>query len=82
MSNPVIGELVTEVSEEVTIMKSAQTLIEGFVTRLDDAVKAALENGATAAELEPLASLKSDLDSNGNALAAAVAANTPVAPNA
>lgn len=62
-----ITALETEVSEEVTIMASAEKLISGFADRLRDA-------GADPAKL---AKLQSDLDTNGNALAAAVAANTP-----
>ena len=64
-----ISELETEVSEEVTIMGSAEKLINGFADRLRDA-------GVDRAKL---AKLQSDLDTSGGALAAAVAANTPAA---
>ena len=64
-----ISALETEVAEEVDIMKSATILINGFADRLRDA-------GADPAKL---AALQSDLDTNGSALAAAVAANTPAA---
>lgn len=80
MANPVIGTLTTEVSEATTIMQSATVLINGFQQRLTDAVNAALANGATEAELQPLNDLVSALDTEGNALAAAVQANTPQAP--
>lgn len=76
---PAIDDLVTEVSEEVTIMAKAKTLIDGFADRLKAAVDASLANGATAEQLVPLTKLKSDLDSSGNDLAASVAANTPAA---
>jgi len=62
-----ITELETEVSEEVGIMQSAKVLIEGFAARLAEA-------GVDPAKL---AKLKSDLNDNGDALAAAVAANAP-----
>lgn len=65
-----ISALEAEVAEEVDIMKSAETLISGFADRLRDA-------GADPAKL---AKLQSDLDTQGSALAAAVAANTPAAP--
>jgi hypothetical protein len=65
-----ITELETEVSEEVTVMDSATKLVNGFADRLRDA-------GVDPAKL---AKLQSDLDTSGNALAAAVAANTPAAP--
>lgn len=73
--NPVIGELTTEVSEAVGVMQSATTLINGFSARLQAGIDAALANGATERELAPLASLKSDLDTAGNDLAAAVSNN-------
>jgi len=74
-----IDNLVTEVSEEVTIMASATTLINGFQARVDAAVNAAIAGGATAAQLQVLTQLQSDLNANGDALAAAVQANTPTA---
>lgn len=80
MANPVIGNLTTEVNETVGIIQSATALINGIQGRITDAVNAALANGATEAELQPLNDLVTALDSEGNALAAAVAANTPPAP--
>lgn len=65
-----ITELETEVAEEVTIMASATALINGFAQRLADA----------GVDPVKLAALRADLDSNGNSLAEAVAANTPAAP--
>lgn len=62
-----ISELEAEVAEEVGIMESATVLINGFAARLADA-------GTDPAKL---AKLRSDLDTKGTALAAAVAANTP-----
>lgn len=67
-----LAELVTEVSESTTVMQSAIVLIEGFSARLQEAI----DNGNP----ETLRALKADLDATGNALAAAVAANTPAAP--
>jgi hypothetical protein len=65
-----ISQLETEVSETVGIMESATVLINGFADRLREA----------AADPAKLAQLQADLDSKGNALAEAVAANTPAAP--
>lgn len=62
-----INELETEVAEEVGVMESATVLINGFADRLRDA----------GADPTKLAKLQSDLDTSGNALAAAVAANQP-----
>lgn len=65
-----ITDLETEVAEETTIMQGATVLINGFAARLADA-------GVDPAKL---AQLKADLDTHGNALAAAVEANTLSAP--
>jgi hypothetical protein len=56
-------------------MQSATALINSFATRLQAAIDAALEGGATAAELAPLVALKTTLDAERANLAAAVAAN-------
>jgi hypothetical protein len=79
MAGQPLTDLVDEVSEEITIMKSASVLIRGFNQRLTDAVAAALANGATEAELAPLTDLKAELDTTGNDLASAVSENTPSA---
>lgn len=65
-----ISQLEAEVAEEVGIMESATILINGFADRLRDA-------GVDPAKL---AALQADLDKNGNALAAAVEANTVAPP--
>ncbi len=77
MANQTITDLSAEVAEEVTVMKSAEALISGFAARLQAGIDAALAGGATATELAALAQLKTDLDTGGTALAAAVEANTP-----
>jgi len=74
-----IADLETEVSESVTVMASATALIKGFKDRLAAGIAAALTGGATAAELTALTKLKTDLDTSGNDLAAAVSENTPAA---
>ena len=75
MANPILGELATEVSETVTVMQSETVLINGFSTKLQTAIAAALANGATEVELAPLSDLKTALDVSSNELSAAVAAN-------
>lgn len=64
-----ISALETEVSEAVTVMQGAKTLIDGFKTRLEDAK----------ADPAKLDALRADLDSHGNSLAEAIAANTVAA---
>lgn len=74
--NPVIDALAAEVAQEVDIMKSAKILIDGFAARTQAAIDAALANGATAEQLVPVTQIVTDLNDNGDALAASVAANT------
>lgn len=76
MAGQPLNDLVTEVGEATTVMKSAAALIRGFKTRMDAAVAEALANGASAEELEPLTALSAELDATGNDLAAAVEENT------
>jgi len=75
MSSPVIGQLTSQVQNTIGVEQSAAALINGFQARLDEAVSKALENGATADELQPLSDLSTEMQSNTDALAAAVAAN-------
>lgn len=75
MTNPVVGTLVTDVNNAKGAMESAVVLINGFQARLDAAVAAALANGASAAELQPLTDLSAAFEADTTALASAVAAN-------
>jgi len=79
MANEAIGVLTTQVQRATEVEKSAEILINGFQARLEAAVAAALANGATAEEIAPLTDLAKALDTEGDALAAAVVANTPAA---
>ena len=80
MANPIVGTVVTEVTETIGVIASATVLIGNFKAMQDAAVAAALALGATEAELQPFYELISVLDENTNALAAAVAANQPAPP--
>jgi hypothetical protein len=62
-----LAVLTQEVAETKTVMASAVTLLQGLKARLD----------AAGTDKVKLAELSADLDTNTNALAAAVAANTP-----
>jgi len=75
-----IAALTAAVNKATTVEKSAEELINGFSARLTAAVNEALANGATAEELQPLTDLGTALDTESDALAAAVQANTPAAP--
>jgi hypothetical protein len=76
MPNPILAALEAEVAEATTVMGSAVTLINGFAKRVQDAVDAAIANGATAEELAPIQAEIDALNTAGEALAAAIVANT------
>ena len=76
MSNPILGQLTQQVQNTVGVEQSATALINGFQQKLDDAVAKALENGATAEELQPLSELSNEMQTQTDALSAAVAAQS------
>lgn len=65
-----LDDLKAEVTVVRTVEESAITLISGIAAR----IQAAIDAGGTAADF---IAMKADLDASSNALAAAVAANTP-----
>lgn len=77
MPNPLLAELQAQVTAATTVVQSATTLILGIPGLIQSAVDAAIANGATAEELAPFDALGDELQAQANALAAAVAANTP-----
>lgn len=79
MPNPILAELTAEVSRDVDVKNSAVIALNGVAGRIEAAVAAALENGATAAELEPVTAEVALLRSSSDELAAAVVAHTPAA---
>ncbi len=74
-----IADLTAQVTKATTVEKSAQTLIEGIQARVEAAVAAAVANGATAEQLQPVSDLAAALDTESDALNAAITANTPSA---
>lgn len=78
MPNPVLDALKAAVTRETEVVQSAVTLINGIAARVQAAVDAALANGATEAELQPVQDEVNTMKANADALAAAVAANTTV----
>lgn len=80
MANNTLDPVVADVTDAITVEKSATILINGFQQRLADGIAAALAGGATAAELQVLTTLDTDLKASKAALAAAVSANTPAVP--
>jgi hypothetical protein len=79
-NNPVIDATIAQVTASDTVIDSATVLIGGIAKMVADAVTAALAGGATAAQLQPVTDVVTVLKAKSDALAAAVAANTPAAP--
>ena len=77
MPNPILDALQAEVTDAITVMDGATTLISGFTARVQAAVDAALANGATAEQLAPIQTEIDAMTASANALAAAVAAVPP-----
>ena len=77
----ILDALTTEVTDAITVMDGATTLILGFNDRLTAAVAAALANGATAEQLAPIQSEIDAMKTSATALAAAVATVPPVTPS-
>lgn len=75
-----IVALQASVANLVTVDQSAIALIQGFGAQVQAAVDAALAAGATPAQLQAMTDLKTAIDDQDTALAAAVAANTPTPP--
>lgn len=77
MANAVIDQTIQTVTEADTVIDGAVVFINSVPTLIQNAVSQALSNGATAAELQPLTQLSTDLKSKSDALKAALLANTP-----
>jgi len=77
MPNPIVDATIAQITTTDNVIDSAVTLVNGIAKLIADAVAAAVANGATAAELQPLSDLVTTLNTKSAALAAAVAANTP-----
>jgi hypothetical protein len=80
MPNPVLEDLRLAVEKNNEVDQSAIALLNGIAARIQAAIDAALANGATEAELQPVVAEVAALKASTDALAAAVAANTPGGP--
>lgn len=76
MPSEVITNLTPQVARATTVVKSATILVKGIKDRIAAAVQEALANGATPEELAPLVSLGNELNTETDALAAAVLEHT------
>ncbi len=75
-----LSNTIAEMTASKTVMDSATTFVGSVPGLLQTAVDAALANGATADELQPVTDLGDQLQASADALAAALAANTPQGP--
>jgi len=80
MAPQVIDDLVAQATVNESVEDSAVIVLNGLQARIDAAVQAALAGGATADQLSAVTQISTDLKSHADAMAAAVAANTPAAP--
>jgi hypothetical protein len=76
MANLTLEALAAQVTNTTTVMASATVLINGIAARIQTAVDAAIQNGATAEELAPVQAEITALAAGSNELAIAVGANT------
>ncbi len=74
MASPILDQLTAQVTETTGVEQSAITFIGGIQQMIDDAVAAALANGATAEQLQPVSDLSTAMEAQTQALAAAIAA--------
>ncbi len=75
----IIDDLEAQITVNKTVEGSAAVLINGFQTRLQAGIDAALAGGATRAQVAPLQADADALKASADALAAAVTVNTPAA---
>lgn len=72
-----IGALQATVTAQNTVVASVLALVQGIPALIDAAVQKALAAGATPAQLAAIEAVSASVKANDDALAAAVAANTP-----
>jgi hypothetical protein len=72
-----IAALTQEVTDAEGVVDSATTFINGVAGMIQTAVQQAIADGATAAQLQPLSDLGTQLEAKSQALAAAIQANQP-----
>lgn len=75
-----IAALQASVNAETDVITSAEALLAGLKTSLDDALAKLAAAGVQPADLQALTDLSASIDAKKTELAAAVAANTPAAP--
>ena len=80
MPSPVIDATIQAMTNANTVLDAAIIYVADVPRLLQQAVDAAMNNGATAAQLEPVSALGTTLTAKADALVQAMAANTPSPP--
>jgi len=75
-----LTSLTTTVASNTTVIASGAAMISGFSAQLAAAIAAAQAAGASPAQLQAVTDLQTALDTNNATLTAAIATNTPAAP--
>ena len=70
-----LGPMIAKIQAVEGVVESATVFVTGFAKRLQDAVDAALANGATAAELAPVQAEVDAAKAKADQLAEAIAQN-------
>lgn len=75
MPSPVVAETITEIRETVGVLESARVALTLFPERIQTAVKAALDAGATPEQLAPITEELAIQKAKRDEVVAAIAAN-------
>lgn len=76
MANQILDEVIDEITKTIGVEDSAIAFIDTVPRLVQAGIEAALENGATAEQLEPLSNLRAELATRRDAIVAAIAANS------
>lgn len=76
MASPVIDQVIQQMTAATTIEDGAIAFINGVPGMIQEAVAKAIENGATAEQLQPVSDIGAQLEAKSNALQEALNANT------
>ncbi len=75
MPSPILQQLTDQVTNTTGVEQSAITFINGMQALIDAAVAAALENGATAEQLQPVSDVSNAMAAKSQELADAIVAH-------
>lgn len=80
MASPVVDQAIQVMTNAGTVDDAAIIFINAVPAMVQAAVDAALNNGATASQLQPVSDLAVTLQAKSDAVTAALTANTPTPP--